>query len=123
MEMKQYSVRIDRRLAEIVERNAEQQGAKLARYIRSLIEKGLVVDAQIQQGMLADKKDNSKNYFDIRTAELLAENVALSRKILRKQFKNAEISHDEIIDAERRSKEFISKLVDGNMQYVAKVAV
>ena len=111
MEMKQYSVRIDRKLAEILERNAEQQSAKLARYIRSLIEKGLVIDTQIQQGVLVEKRDNSKSHFDIKIAELVAQNLALSRKLIRGQCKNDEEGNHEIKDAERRAQQFISELI------------
>jgi AraC-like DNA-binding protein len=113
MKMKQYSVRVDDRLSQILERNAENQGIKVTRYVRSLIEKGLVIDTQIQQGVLAEKIDKSKSYFDLKIAELVAQNVALSRKLLRKQFKNEEIGQDEIQDAERRAKEVIARLIEG----------
>jgi AraC-like DNA-binding protein len=81
--------------------------------VRSLIEKGLVIDTQIQQGILAEKIDKSKSYFDLKIAELVAQNVALSRKLLRKQFKNEETGQDEIQDAERRAKEVIARLIEG----------
>jgi len=112
--MKQYSVRMDQKLSEILERNAAQQGAKLSRYIRSLIEKGLVVDTQIQQGVYVEKRDHSKSYFDIKIAELIAQNLALSRKLIRAQLKSEELSHDEIRDAEKRAKEFIAELMGQN---------
>ncbi|MCE3239396.1 MAG: hypothetical protein K0R24_2377 [Gammaproteobacteria bacterium] len=48
MQMKQYSMRVDDGLSQILERNAENQGIKVTRYVRSLIEKGLVIDTQIQ---------------------------------------------------------------------------
>jgi len=102
-------------LAEILERNAEQQSAKLARYIRSLIEKGLVIDTQIQQGVLVEKRDHSKSHFDIKIAELVAQNLALSRKLIRAQLKSEELSHDEIRDAEKRAKEFIAELIGGDV--------
>ena len=66
MQMKQYSLRVDDTLSGILNRNAEKQGIKVTRYIRSLIEKGLVIDTQIQQGVLVEKKDRSKSYFDIK---------------------------------------------------------
>ena len=111
MEMKQYSVRVDHKLAEILERNAQQQGIKVTRYIRSLLEKGLVIDTQIQQGVLTEKKDNSKSYFDIRIAEVVAQTLVLSRKLIRTHLKSEEASSNEISDAERRAKEFISDLI------------
>ncbi|MCE3239397.1 MAG: hypothetical protein K0R24_2378 [Gammaproteobacteria bacterium] len=43
----------------------------------------------------------------------MAQNVAISRKLLRKQFKNEEIGQDEIQDVERRAKEVIARLIDG----------
>ncbi|MCE3238869.1 MAG: hypothetical protein K0R24_1850, partial [Gammaproteobacteria bacterium] len=55
----------------------------------------------------------SKSYFDLKIAELVAQNVALSRKLLRKQFKNEETGQDEIQDAERRAKEVIARLIEG----------
>jgi len=113
--MKQYSIRIDHKLSEILERNAQQQGVKNTRYIRSLIEKGLVIDTQIQQGVLAEKRDHSKSYFDIKIAELVAQTLALSRKLIRAQLKSEEASHDEIRDAEKRAKEFISELMGSDM--------
>jgi hypothetical protein len=113
MQMKQYSMRVDDGLSQILERNAENQGIKVTRYVRSLIEKGLVIDTQIQQGILAEKIDKSKSYFDLKIAELVAQNVAISRKLLRKQFKNEEIGQDEIQDVERRAKEVIARLIDG----------
>jgi hypothetical protein len=113
MQIKQYSVRMDDRLSQILERNAENQGIKITRYLRSLIEKGLVIDTQIQKGVLVEKIDKSKSYFDIRIADLVSEKVALSRKLLRKQFKNEETGHDEIQDAERLAKEIIARLIEG----------
>ena len=114
MQMKQYSLRVDDTLSGILNRNAENQGIKVTRYIRSLIEKGLVIDTQIQQGVLVEKRDRSKSYFDIKIAELVAQNLALSRKLIRAQLKNDEISNDEIKDAERRAKEFIAELMGQN---------
>ena len=111
MQMKQVSLRIDDVLSEILKRNAAQQQVKMTRYIRSLIEKGLVIDTQIQQGVYVEKKDHSKSHFDIKIAELIAQNSALSRKLIRAQLKNDEISNDEIKDAEKRAKEFIAELM------------
>jgi hypothetical protein len=112
MQMKQYSVRVDDALSRVLERNAENQGSKITRYVRSLIEKGLIIDTQIQQGVLVEKIDKSKSYFDLKIAELVAQNVALSRKLLRKQFKNEETGQNEIQDAERRAKDFITGLME-----------
>jgi hypothetical protein len=112
MQMKQYSVRVDTRLSQVLNRNAEDQGIKVTRYVRSLIEKGLIIDTQIQQGILVEKKDNSKSYFDLKIAELVAQSVALSRKLLRKQFKNEEAGQDEVQDAERLAKDFITGLME-----------
>ena len=114
MQMKQYSLRVDDTLSGILNRNAENQGIKVTRYIRSLIEKGLVIDTQIQQGVLVEKRDRSKSYFDIKIAELVAQNLALSRKLIRAQLKSEELSHNEIRDAEKRAKEFIAELMDHN---------
>lgn len=114
MQMKQVSVRVDDTFYGILKKNAEQQGIKVTRYIRSLIEKGLVIDTQIQQGVLVEKRDHSKSYFDIKIAELVAQNLALSRKLIRVQLKSEELSHDEIRDAEKRAKEFIAELMDNN---------
>ncbi len=52
MQIKQYSVRVDDGLSQILERNAENQGTKITRYVRFLIEKGLVIDTQIQQSVI-----------------------------------------------------------------------
>ena len=79
-----------------------------------MIEKGLVIDTQIQQGVYVEKRDHSKSHFDIKIAELIAQNLALSRKLIRAQLKSEELSHNEIRDAEKRAKEFIAELMGQN---------
>lgn len=116
MEMKQYSIRIDHKLAEILERNSQQQSIKVTRYIRSLIEKGLVIDTQIQQGVLADKNNNSKSYFDLRIAELITQNLSLTRKLIRMVLKSDEAGEKEICLAESRAKDFINSLIGSKVE-------
>jgi hypothetical protein len=112
MKMTQYSVRVDQKLADILEKNSEHQGIKMTRYIRSLLEKGLVIDTLVQQGSLAEKQDNSKSHFEIRIAELVAQNLVLGRKLIRAQSKTEDQANKEISEAETLAREYISKLIN-----------
>ena len=112
--MKQLCLRLDEKLIEILERNAKQQGIKLRRYIRSTIEKGLVIDAQLQKGSTEDVR--VINDFQIRIAELITQNTILSRRLLRSMADSDSQAEQEIKNADRDSKEYVSKLLQPQVE-------
>ena len=111
MEMKSYCMRVDQNLSTILERNANDQGIKISRYIRSLIEKGLVVDSRIRKGLHCDIDDDCKSYFDIKIAELIVQNLLVTRKVLFSQLESAD-ALEEIEGAITRSRDYIKKLIE-----------
>lgn len=78
--MRPFSINLEPSIAEIIEQNAKAQGIKVARYIRSLIEKGLLVDKQLHSENPPSLKDNSKTHFEMSMAEMQVATYALLKK-------------------------------------------
>lgn len=110
--MSVYSVRLNDRLSEIIDKNAREQGiASRSVYIRSLVEKGLVVDAYIQDGKLSQSSEKSLSLVDIRLAQILVENLAVCREILKLSMKSDEEFKNRLAAFKHSSQEFVMDLI------------
>jgi len=107
--MKTICIRIDEKVVEIIDRNAAQQGIKPTRYVRSLIEKGLVLDHQIQGGTTGKHAPMQDTTLWFSLAEFLIENVMLARILVRKTVQTPE-EHKEILQvAAEKAKQYLDK--------------
>lgn len=114
MDMKSYSVRLDNKLFNILETKAKQQEIKLSRYIRSLIEKGLVIDSQINQpGFgVGDGLDLPDDTFKVNLAELSVQSLVLTRKLLRARMRSEARAEETIRQAEQLAHDYVVKLME-----------
>lgn len=110
--MSVYSVRLNDRLSEVIDRNSREQGiASRSVYIRSLVEKGLVVDAYIQDGKLGQAGEKSLSLVDIRLAQILVENLAVCREILKLSMKSEADFNHRLADFKHHSQAFVMDLI------------
>lgn len=105
--MKQITLKLEEDLLNTVKKRAEERGIKPARFLRSLIEKGLVLDHQLKQG--TDHLPSGPTRFEQSLAEMIAENLCLSRKAIRSQLP-AEEAEEALVDARKRAQSLIKKL-------------
>ena len=109
--MQVYSVRLSDRVSEIINRNSDEQGiTSRSVYIRSLVEKGLVIDAYIQDGK-GPNTEKKMSLFEIRLAQILVENLALSREILKNSVKSEVEFNKKLEDFKQTSQEFVMALM------------
>ncbi len=115
--MKSITLRIDESLLETITRNAEVQKIKLSRYIRMLIEKGLVIDSQIQSGFdknTAGFSNNSKGIFEIRMAQIQAEELLICREILKNILQSESDFNRKSAEASEKAKAFVAKALSAD---------
>lgn len=98
--MQRKDVRIDDKTYAIIEKNAANQGIKISRYIRSLIEKGLVIDSQINRGDVPQNPLNADQELFNQLVEISIENTILTRKMLR-NFVETEEDYNNILRSAR----------------------
>jgi len=110
--MKPFSLRIDDDLYEMIQQRATERGIKVTRYVRMLIEKGLVVDHQLHHG--TQSLAESETYSNGTLAELLAENTMVLRSIYRNLFKDEESFKASMESLHQLSQRFLEKLKERN---------
>jgi thioredoxin reductase len=96
--MRKVTIRIDEKIWQVIEKNAEEQSIKSTRYARSLLEKGLVIDHQIQSGSSSNKTSQQEHSLSLELLEIAVENVMLTRKLVRISVQTQE-EHRAILEA------------------------
>ena len=93
-------IRIDEEMAKTIEYKAAKNAIKLSRYIRSLLEKGLVFEHQMEAGHSIKNLPSKDAEYLIKIAEILVENIRLTRKLIRNSV-NTHEEHREILNVAR----------------------
>lgn len=88
--MKSITVRMDDYFYSLIKQKAAEKGIKLSRYIRMLIERGLVMESQFQSTGSPALSTNSQPDLLPIIASLSAENTMLLRYLYRRYFDNDE---------------------------------
>jgi DNA-directed RNA polymerase beta' subunit len=111
--MKIMNIRIDQKVAEIIDRNAGKQRIKPSRYVRSLIEKGLVLDHQIQAGYVTSSGLQHESKLWPKLFNLAVENVELARSVVWQAAKTGEEAKEIVDAAQERAKKYVEKHIEG----------
>jgi hypothetical protein len=104
------NIRVDKEFRNLLRERAEKREIKLSRYVRSLIEKGMVVESQLEQSSAGVNSEKKKN-INLRMAEMIAENLILTRTVIESNSPNKTEADKIIADAENRAHSYIEDLV------------
>lgn len=110
--MRQFTIKLEQSTADLIERQAQEQGIKVTRYLRTLIEKGLVVDMQLQQKQPNPIAENAKSPFEISIAEIQVATYALLKKYGEAILGAAHLAQDEAALAQQKAKLFVAKALN-----------
>lgn len=106
--MSSIHIRMDDKLSKTISENCEKYAIKRSRYIHSLLEKGLVLEHQLASGRAKNTSEKDSENL-IKLAEILVENIMLTRKLIRQSVKTQE-EHREILEfAVQKAKEYVEK--------------
>ena len=88
-EMSSFHVRVDQDFYDIIANKAKERGIKISRYIRMLLERGLVVDQQYHNEVksIEPSVNDAQSLLSI-VATLSAETTMLTRFIYRESFES-----------------------------------
>jgi|GEM_PF-1775552 len=114
MKMESFSLRVDRNLSNVLAENARKQGIKVSRYMRSLIEKGLVFEACSCEGTFFTQGDQTLNPIKMKIAELGIQNLILTRKLIRNLLSENGKADELINKAETMSQDYITNLLENH---------
>lgn len=95
--MKVIHIRIDEKMIKTIEGNAAKNAIRPSRYIRSLLEKGLVFEHQMEAGHSGKTIPTKESNHVLKMAEILVENIMLTRKLIRQSVQTQE-EHREILE-------------------------
>lgn len=111
--MKTLTIRIDADFEQKLRQVAEQKKIKFTRYIRSLLEKGLVIDVQLGSLTLGGAAEKGRDNFDIRLAQINIESLALLRLLVEAHPELKGNAKEILWDAEQRAKNYTMKIIGG----------
>lgn len=112
--MKNLTLRIDENFEHEIRKKAAQKNIKFTRYLRSLIDKGLAVEMQLEAMVDNKLMTENKKAFDLRLAEMLVENLIYSRKLIEVNSTLSNEAQSIFLEAQRNSKKYIAKINVGN---------
>lgn len=107
--MKVVHIRIDEKMIKVIEGKVAKNSINFSRYIRSLLEKGLVYENQIEAGHSVKNVSSQDSERLLQIAEILLENLMLTRNLVWSSVTNKE-EHKAILEvAMEKSKKYIAK--------------
>jgi hypothetical protein len=109
-EMGSFHVRVDKDFYDILTRKSKERGIRIGRYIRMLIERGLVIDHQYHnEGTSYNLAVNNHALLPI-IAELCAETTMLVRYLYREKFDNDDAFKDMVSKIYSQSQQLLEMM-------------
>jgi hypothetical protein len=114
--MKSLTIRIDKDFEQLLRKKAEQRNIKFTRYLRSLIDKGLTTEACLEEQGARVLHAKANEGLEIRMVEMIAEILIHTRTLLEVNPLLSDKVKGVLVDAERRSKSYVGKLIDAKTE-------
>jgi len=108
--MKTLTIRIDKDFEQKLRKKSDQKNIKFSRYLRSLLDKGLAVDTQLEASGSSKLSSITQNDLNIRTAEMISEILIHTRKLIETNPTLSGKTTSLLLEAEKRSKNYVNKL-------------